>query len=89
MQNIDPSLLQELLQNNSDGSGQAISLFPESFMNLLTAGFIVLNIVTILFLIAYVFSTIRRWKVQSAILTMQKDIREIKESLGSNVSPKV
>jgi hypothetical protein len=57
-------------------------------MHLLTAGFIVLNIVTILFLIAYVFSTIRRWKVQSAILTMQKDIREIKEGLASSNVPK-
>ena len=83
MQNIDPSILQELLQNNSDGTGPAISLFPESFINLLTAGIIVLNIVTILFLIVYIFSTIRKWKVQSAVLAMQKDIREIKESLSS------
>jgi hypothetical protein len=73
---IDPTTLANLLQNSSS------NLIPDSLVALMTAGVITSIVISILFLIAYIFSTVRKWKVQSATLHMQKDISEIKHYLA-------
>lgn len=88
MQNIDPSLLQQLIQNNPDGTSPTINIFPESFINLLTAGFIALIVIAALFLVVYAIGMMRKWKVQSAVLTMQRDVHELKELLARDQQPK-
>jgi len=35
----------------------------------------------VVFLVLYALSIVRKWKVQSAILRMQKDVVEIKQAL--------
>lgn len=70
---LDQSSLQSLLGGSNGGS-----LIPESLTQALTIGFIIINAVSILFLIAYILSVVRKWKVQSAILHMQKDVAELK-----------
>ena len=72
---LDSSALQSLL------GGSQNSLIPESLVTTLTVSFVVLNILGLLFLIAYIFTVIRKWKVQSAILDLQKDVAEIKATL--------
>lgn len=72
---LDQSALQNLL------GGSTPSLIPESLVTTLTVGFIVLNVLGILFMIFYVFSIVRKWRVESAMLHMQKDVAEIKEAL--------
>lgn len=77
MENIDQSTLNQLL------AGNTTSLIPESFMQTVTIGFIALNIISVIFVIIYLVGTIRKWKVQSAVLSMQKDVSEIKQLLTS------
>lgn len=74
---IDPTLLQNLLSGDSN-----TSLIPESLITTLTIGFIILNILGVLFLVFFVASLIRKWKVESAVLHMQKDLAEIKAALA-------
>lgn len=50
---------------------------------MLTAGFIALNVIAALFLIVYIIGMVRKWKVQSAVLEMQKDVRELRSALAS------
>src|SRR6478735_1151795 len=57
-------------------------LIPESLSALLIIGFVIINLLTIAFLIFWFAGMVRRWKVQTAVLHMQKDIAEIKESLA-------
>ncbi len=71
----DQSTLQSLL-NNSGGS-----LIPESLVTTITITFVMLNVIAVALTVVYVISLIRKWKVQSAILRMQKDVAEIKQSL--------
>jgi hypothetical protein len=80
---IDPLTLQTLL------SGSETSLIPESLVTTLIVSFILLNVLGVLFFIFYVLGIIRKWKVQSAVLHMQKDIAEIKTALAkpAPVSP--
>lgn len=80
---LDQSALQDLL-----GGGTAPSLIPESLITTLTVGFIVLNVLGILFMIFYIFSMVRKWRVETAMLKMQKDVAEIKAALSKlNQSP--
>ncbi|HEY0965556.1 MAG TPA: hypothetical protein VGE13_03700 [Candidatus Saccharimonadales bacterium] len=77
--------LNSLLQNSSS------SLLPESFMESLGTAIMISTIISCvflaIFLTVYIISTIRKWKVQSAVLHMQKDISEIKQHLvGAPVS---
>lgn len=84
MENVDPNILQNFLQNNTDGSlTPTINIFPEELITTLTVGFYILTAVSVLFLIAYIVNSVRKWKVQSAILEMQKDVRDIKQSLST------
>lgn len=87
MENIDPALVQQFLENysaNAGGDGTAspaINILPESFITMLTWGFIALNVIAILFLIVYIIASIRKWRVQSAILDMHRDVKELKSAL--------
>lgn len=63
------------------------SLIPESFMTMLTVSFIVLNVLGILFLIFYVLGMVRKWRVQTAVLEMRKDLAEIKAQLNASAAP--
>lgn len=73
---INQSMLQSLLGDSGT------SLIPESLITTLTVGFIILNVIAVLFLVFYIVSLIRKWKVESAVLHMQKDLAEIKASLA-------
>lgn len=73
---IDPYGVQSLL---GTGSG---SLIPEELVTMLIVTFVVLNILGLLFIIFYIASSVRKWKVQTAVLHMQKDIAEIKLALA-------
>jgi hypothetical protein len=80
LESLDPTTIQNLLGNNQP------SLIPESLITTITVGFIVLNVLGALFLIAYIFGIIRKWKVQSAVLHMQKDLAEIKARLPESAA---
>ncbi len=75
---LDPTTLQNLLGNSNT------SLIPESLVTTLIVSFVILNVLGVLFFVFYVLGIIRKWKVQSAVLNMQKDLAEIK---GHLVSP--
>ena len=77
---LDQSALQSLL------GGSSPSLIPDSLITTMTVGFIVLNVLGVLFFVFYVISLIRKWKVESAVLHMQKDLADIKAQL-SNGNP--
>lgn len=74
---IDPYGVQSLL-----GTGGG-SLIPEELVTLLIVTFVVLNILGLIFIIFYIASSVRKWKVQTAVLHMQKDIAEIKLALAT------
>lgn len=72
---LDASSLQSLL-----GNSQA-SLIPESLVTTMIVSFAILNVLGILFLVFYVVGIVRKWKVQSAIFDIHKDLAEIKTKL--------
>ena len=81
-ESLDPSLLNGT--GGVDGLlGGSSTLITESFWTMLTIGFVVLNIVAILFVIAYIAVQVRVWKTQSATLAMRKDVAEIKTYLAA------
>jgi hypothetical protein len=82
---MNPSAQDQL--NQLLGKANGTNLIPDSLVSLLTVSFIVANVIGVLFIIAYIFTLIRKWKVQSAVLHMQKDIAEIKSLLSSSKSP--
>lgn len=61
--------------------GNPVNLIPESLMTTIMVGFIVLNVVALLFFIVYLIGVIRKWKVESAVLSMQNDLADIKQLL--------
>jgi hypothetical protein len=73
---INQSALQSLLGDSTP------SLIPESLITTLTVGFVVLNVLSVLFFVFYVINMVRKWKVESAVFRMQKDLAEIKASLA-------
>lgn len=88
MQNIDPAIIEEFLRRSSESSDTGVTptvnILPEAFIETLTIGFIALTVIAGLFLLAYLVSLVRKWKVQSAVLGLQKDVSEIKQILGAN-----
>lgn len=87
-QQIDPQALQNLLGNALDKTSVSpAGLIPESLMNLLTTVLFVSLGFMAAFLILYGLSVARKWKVQSAILHMQKDVTEIKQALVAPNTP--
>lgn len=75
-ESTDQTTLNSLLQNSSS------NLLPDSLVALMTAGVIISIVISILFLVVFIISSVRKWKVQSAMLNMQKDISEIKHYLA-------
>jgi len=76
---LDSQTLQNLLNGTSDGGG--VNLIPESLTGILTTSLMVSLGLMVVFLVLYALSIVRKWKVQSAILRMQKDVVEIKQAL--------
>lgn len=73
--------------NSLLGGGSGQSLIPDSMMPFLIISFVVINILTIVFMIMWIAGMVRRWKVQTAVLHMQKDMAEIKETLAKQSAP--
>lgn len=67
------------IQSALGGSGG--NLIPDSLMNIITISFIVMNVLGVIITIFYILGIIRKCKVQSAILHMQKDVAELKQAL--------
>jgi hypothetical protein len=65
------------LLGNADGT----SLIPDSLATVMMIGFVIINIISILFIVLYIISLVRKWKVQTAIFHMQADLAEIKAAL--------
>jgi hypothetical protein len=63
------------------GGGSSEPLIPESLMTLLIIGFVLINLLALAFFVFWFMGMIRRWKVQTAVLHMQKDIADIKQAL--------
>jgi len=82
---LDSQTLQNLLNGTSDGGG--VNLIPESLTGILTTSLMVSLGLMIVFLVLYALSIVRKWKVQSAILRMQKDVVEIKQALVKEPTP--
>lgn len=78
----DPTALQSLLNNSQT------SLIPESLVTTLMVGFIVFNVLAVLFLVFYIIGMIRKWKVQSAVFDIKNDLAEIKTLLAKPTEPK-
>lgn len=86
MENIDPALIQKFLESNAnkaDGSStQPFTLFPQELVDIFAMATIALTVISALFLIVYLIGTIRKWRVQSAVLDMHRDVKELKEHLA-------
>ncbi|MDQ5932191.1 MAG: hypothetical protein QG649_276 [Patescibacteria group bacterium] len=79
---LDPTTLdQSTLQNMLGGSTP--SLIPESFMETLVPILGALSVFSILFFVLFLINMVRKWKVDSAILHLRKDVAEIKIQLAS------
>lgn len=63
------------------------SIIPQSTIDSFTTLFVVSTIVSLIIfaLVAlfYIISAIRRWKVESAVFAIQKDLAQIKSSLAA------
>lgn len=90
MENAQPINSQELQSLLDNSSGNPISVIPEALTGLLAISLVISLGLMVVFVLFYIFSTVRKWKVQSAILQMQKDLAEIKLSLAkTEASPKL
>ena len=58
-------------------------LIPPELITAITVGFIALNVLGLCFIILYIVGLVRKWKVESAVLHMQKDLADIKQQLAS------
>lgn len=74
MDNLNQSSLNDLLSN-------PVNLIPESLITTITIGFVALNVLGLAFVVLYIINLVRKWKVESAVFHMQKDLAEIKQSL--------
>lgn len=81
---LDSTMISELFKDSVKDS--TTSLIPESLVTTITTGFLVLTVLGALFLVLYLFSIIRKWRVDSAILHMQKDVAEIKSQLVASTA---
>lgn len=83
----DYSALDQSQLNMLFGGSSSEPLIPESVVTFLIVCFVILNLLTIAFLIFWIMSMVRRWKVQTAVLNMQKELVEIKQLLVANSTP--
>lgn len=79
---LDQSQLNPLL----GGGAGTESLIPESMVTFLIVCFVILNLLSIAFLIFWIMGMVRRWKVQTAVLNMQKELVEIKQLLKTTTN---
>src|SRR5690348_13658351 len=90
MENIDPALIQQFFEQYRSTSGNensmspTINVFPQEFIALLSTLLIATVVLSSLFLLFYIIGTIRKWKVQSAVLDMHRDVKELKAELASS-----
>lgn len=85
MENIDPLVLQQLLEaasNSTESNSQPLQLIPQEIIDMLAIGIIAFIALIALFLLVFIIGTIRKWRVQSAILNIQKEVHEIKLQLS-------
>lgn len=68
------------------GGSTSEPLIPESVVTFLIVCFVILNLLTIAFLIFWIMGMVRRWKVQTAVLNMQKELVEIKQLLKATTN---
>lgn len=74
MDNLNQSALDGLLPSPTE-------LIPPELITTITIGFIALNVLALAFVVLYVINLVRKWKVESAVFHMQKDLAEIKQYL--------
>ncbi len=72
--------------NSLLGGSSNQPLIPDSMMTFIIISFVIINILTIVFMIMWIAGMVRRWKVQTAVLHMQKDMAEIKETLAKQAA---
>lgn len=77
-QSFDQRSLQDLLGTQPD-----VNLIPESLVNILTISLIVTSVLMLVLTVLFIIGSVRRWKVQSAVLKMQKDVADIKQALAA------
>lgn len=86
LRQLDQQSLQSLLNSSPDTTG--INLIPESLTSILTTATYVSLGFMVVFLILYGLNIARKWKVQSAVLKMQKDVAAIKLALAEPAAPR-
>lgn len=83
MENIDPALVQQFLQTYSENqegdASPSFNLFPQELIDMFAIGIIALIVISSLFLVVYLIGTIRKWRVQSAVLDIHRDVKELKQ----------
>lgn len=60
-------------------TGGVTQQFTDQFATLFLVGTIVSSVITILILVLYIFSAVRKYKVQNAIFDIQKTLHEIND----------
>ncbi|HRK40898.1 MAG TPA: hypothetical protein PLN95_02370 [Candidatus Saccharibacteria bacterium] len=86
MQNIDPALIEQFLQNaNNPDTAPTVNLFPQELVEIFAFGIIALTVITALFFLVYLISMIRKWRVQTAVLDMHRDVKELKDLMGGKM----
>ena len=76
---LDPSLVQTTPINPLEMLGISTAMVS---IFLITS-----TVITLLFFVLFLVNIIRNWKVQKAIFAMQKDIREMNESMKKSQQP--
>ncbi len=83
-QQLDPQMLQNLISNSSVSTP---NLIPESLTNILATSLLISLGLMVVFVILFIISLVRKWKVQSAVLKMQKDVADIRQALVKPIAP--
>jgi cell division protein FtsL len=83
----DKDMSPEQFPTTTSTPQQVSNLIPQQTVDMFTTIFVVSTIISIvvllLFITVYLVMAMRKWKVQSAVFMMQKDIHEIKTHLLS------
>jgi len=81
MDNLNQSALDGLLPTPAE-------LIPPELVTTIIVGFVALNVLGLAFLVLYIINLVRKWKVETAVFHMQKDLAEIKAALTKQTEPK-
>ena len=74
-------------QMPSGAGGSSLFQLPSGLVTVLTIGSIVVTVLSVVIMILYLVSLVRRWKVQTAILDIQKQVHEMNERQKAQVVP--